>query len=229
MDIYPAAKLKAPIFIFIHGGAWRMTEAKNAAFAAETLVNAGVHYVVPDFIGVREAGGDLRIVAEQVCRAIAWVYRNAAEIGGDPDRLYLGGHSSGGHLCAVALTTDWVHEFGLPADIAKAAVVMSGVYDVGPVRSARPYPYVSFTDEIEEAMSPLRHVERVNIPVTVTIGASEAPEFRRQSRSLFEALLGAGKTAQFIEAAHFGHMEMAESLGNPYGPNGRAVLAMMGL
>jgi len=56
---------------------------------------------------VKEAGGDLSVMAAQVRRGIAWVYKNAASFGGDPDRVYIGGFSSGGHLCGVALVTDW--------------------------------------------------------------------------------------------------------------------------
>jgi acetyl esterase/lipase len=60
-------------------------------------------------------------MADQVRRAIAWTYKNAASFDGDPDRLYIGGHSSGGHLCGVALVTDWKNVFGLfgiPGSIA---------------------------------------------------------------------------------------------------------------
>ena len=83
---------------------------------AEMFVRAGAHYVTPDFAWVQDVGGSLFPMADQVCRAIAWVYRNAASFGGDPERIYVGGQSSGAHLAAVALTTDWAGEFGLPAD-----------------------------------------------------------------------------------------------------------------
>ncbi len=229
LDIYPARLPNAPVFVFIHGGGWKAAEAKNAAFAADTFVNAGALYVVLDFIGIQSANGDLRVIAEQVRRGIAWVYRNAASFGGDPERLYLGGHSSGGHLCAAALMTDWPREFDLHADLVKGAVLMSGLYDLKPVRQSGHAPQVAFTDEIEEAMSPIRHLAGLRAPVIITCGGAEAPAFRQQSRDLFAAIKAAGKPADFLEAAHFGHLEMAESLGNPNGPNGRAALALMQL
>src|SRR6185437_918150 len=99
LDIWKTKHAKAPIFLFIHGGAWLAGEAKNYAYPAEMFVNAGAHFVVPDFIQIRAANGDLRTMAEQVRRAIAWTYKNAASFDGDPERLYIGGHSSGGHLC----------------------------------------------------------------------------------------------------------------------------------
>src|SRR5215216_7254016 len=91
LDVYRTKQANAPIFVFIHGGAWLGGEAKNYAFPAEMFVNVGAHYVVLDFVAIKEAGGDLRPMAEQVRRGIAWVYKNAAGFGGDPNRLYIGG------------------------------------------------------------------------------------------------------------------------------------------
>jgi hypothetical protein len=75
------------------------------------VIGAGAHYVVPDFAWVQDCGGSLSPMADQVCRAIAWIYRNAASFGGDPDRLFVGGHSSGAHLAAA------VHEAGKPVEL----------------------------------------------------------------------------------------------------------------
>jgi arylformamidase len=137
IDIYRAARPKAPIFVFIHGGAWLGGLARNRAFLAEMFVNAGAHFVSPDFIRVDGANGDLRVTADQVRRAIAWTYRNAASFDGDPDRLFIGGHSSGGHLSAVAIVTDWQTDFGLPETIVKGGICMSGMYDLKAVRLSK--------------------------------------------------------------------------------------------
>jgi arylformamidase len=117
----------------------------------------------------------------------------------------------------------------MPGDAIKGAVLMSGIYDMKSTRLARSARNLVITDEIEEAMSPRRHVARLRAPVVITCGGSEAPEFRRQSHDLFAAATAAGKNAELIDAAYFGHLEMAESLGGPYGPNGRAALRLMGL
>jgi arylformamidase len=229
LDIFRTKRPKAPIFIFIHGGAWLHGSAKNYAFAAETFVNAGAHYVVPDFIAVDKANGDLQVMAAQVRHAIAWTYSNAAVFDGDADRLYIGGHSSGGHLCGVALVTNWQKEFGLPATIVKGGVCMSGMYDMKPVRLSKRGSYVKFTDAMEQAMSSQRHLDLLHAPVVITYGSNETPEFQRQNRDFAAAVKAAGKAVQLIEAANYNHFEMGESIGNPYGPNGRAALAMMNL
>ncbi len=138
LDLYPAATTDAPISIFVHGGAWQRGLAKNYAFAAELFVRAGAHHVVLDFVNVIQAGGDLMPMADQVRRAIAWVYRNAASFGGDPNRIHLYGHSSGAHLAGVAMVTDWRGQYDLPTDVVKTGLLCSGMYDLRPVRlSAR--------------------------------------------------------------------------------------------
>ena len=218
LDIYRAKRPNAPIFVFIHGGAWLGGEAKNFAFPAEMFVNAGAHYVALDFIAIKEAGDDLRVMADQVRRAVAWVYQNAESFGGDHDRLYIGGHSSGGHLCGIALVTDWKKDFGLPADIVKGGLCMSGMYDLKPVRLSKRSSYVKFTDEIEQAMSSQRHLDLLRAPIVVTYGTNETPEFQRQSRDFAAAVKAADKPAELVEAVGFNHLEMVESLGNPYGP-----------
>src|SRR5277367_162468 len=115
LDLFPARSANAPIFVYVHGGAWLRGTAKDYAYPADLFVNAGTNYVVLDFIPVDAANGDLRTMADQVRRGIAWVYKNAASFGGDTKRFYVGGHSSGGHLAGVALVTDWHKDFSLPA------------------------------------------------------------------------------------------------------------------
>jgi arylformamidase len=229
LDIYRAKAANAPIFVFIHGGAWRGGAAKNYGFPAEMFVKAGAHYVALDFVAIGPADGDLRRMAEQVRRGIAWVYKNAASFGGDANKLYIGGHSSGGHLCGVALVTDWPKDFGLPVDTVKGAVSMSGMYDLKAVRLSKRSSYVKFTDEMEDAMSSQRHLGLLRAPVIVTYGTNETPEFQRQSRDFAAAVKAAGKPVELVVSESYNHFEMAESLGNPYGPNGRAALALMKL
>jgi arylformamidase len=229
LDIYRARRAKAPTFVFIHGGAWLGGEAKNYADSAELFVNAGANFIVLDFIAIKEAGGDLRVMADQVRRGVAWAYRNAATYDGDPERFYIGGHSSGGHLCGVTLVTDWPKDFGLPADMIKGGLCMSGMYDLKPVRLSKRSSYVKFTDEMEQATSAQRHLGLLRAPVVVTYGSEETPEFQRQSRDFAAAVQAAGKPVELVAAAGYNHFEIAESLGHPFGPNGRAALAMMKL
>jgi arylformamidase len=229
LEIYSPAKRPAPIQIFIHGGAWRQRPATDYAFPAEMLMASGAHYVVPDFISVDESGGRLEPMVEQVRRAIAWTVKNAASFGGDPDRVYLSGFSSGAHLAGVALLTDWTADFGLPADVIKGAVLSSGLYDLKAPRLSARSKYVSFSDEVEEAFSPQRHLQKIRTPLVLAHGTEETPEFQRQTRDFAAALTAAGKPVQLLVNANYNHFEMMETFGNPYGLLGRAVLAQMQL
>lgn len=232
LDIYRppgAGSGRAPVFIFIHGGAWRGGRAEEYAAPAELFGAAGVSWVVPDFSWVQDAGGSLMVLADQVCRAIAWVYRNAAQFGGDPSRLFVGGQSSGGHLAAVALTTDWRGDFDLPADIIKGGLCVSGMYELAPVRLSKRSAYVAFDDETVERLSPLRHLDQLHAPVVVAYGTCETPEFQRQNREFAAAVAAAGKPVRLVVGEHYNHFELPETLANPYGLLGRAALELMGL
>jgi arylformamidase len=229
LDVFTTKAANAPVNVFVHGGAWRAGLAKNYAYAAEMFVNAGAHHVVLDFINVIEAGGDLMAMAQQVRSAVAWVYRNAASFGGDPERLFVCGHSSGGHLTGVLLTTDWQKDFSLPPTIIKGAVCCSGLYDLKPVRLSKRSSYVTFTDEVEQALSPQRHIDKLAAPVTLVYGTEETPEFQRQSRDFAAAVKAAGKPVTLTVTEGYNHFEAMESLGNPYGAFGRAVLEQMRL
>jgi len=229
LEIYRTDRAKAPIFLFIHGGTWRFGFAAESGYPAEMFVKAGAHYVAIDFASIHNVNGDLGAMAAQVRSAIAWVYKNAASFDGDPERLCIGGHSSGGHLCGVALVTDWQGEFGLPADTVKGGLCMSGMFDMEAVRLSWRRNYINFTDAMEDAMSPQRHIDKLVAPVVVSYGTFETPEFQRQSRDFAAAVKASGKPVELIEARNYHHNEMAETLGNPYGPNGRAALAMMKL
>ena len=229
LDIYRSARPAAPVFVFIHGGAWRSGRSKDFTGPAEMFLAARADYVVPDFAWVQDVGGSLMVLADQVRRAIAWVFQNIARFGGDPNRLYLGGQSSGGHLAAVALTTDWRRDFGLPADIIKGGVCISGMYDLTPVRLSARSRYVAFDDTTVAALSPIRHLDRLQAPLVVAYGTRETPEFQRQNREFAAAVEAAGKRVRLVVGEHYNHFELPETLGNPYGLLGRAALDLMGL
>lgn len=228
IELYRAVKRGAPINVFIHGGAWRAGSAKDYGFPAEMHVKAGAHFAAVDFNNVLETGGELLPIAEQVRRAIAWVFRNVEKLGGNADALYVSGTSSGAHLAGVAATTDWT-KYGLPEKPVRGYALCSGMYDLRGPRLSKRSSYVKFTDEAEHALSPQRHLSRINAPVVLLVGSLETPEFQRQSRDFADALTRAGKPAELIYAEGYNHFEIAETLGNPYGPMGRAVLALMKL
>lgn len=225
LDLYPTKAANAPIHVFIHGGAWRLLSKHDSGFAAEHFVRAGAHFIALDFALLPVV--TLTEMVAQVRRAIGWVYRNAHQFGGDPARIHVSGHSSGGHLAGCVAVTDWA-ALDLPPDVVKSTVCASGMYDLLPVRLSARNDYVKLTLETEHALSPMRHLDKINAPVFVAYGARESDEFKRQSRS-FAAALGRCLAAPLAEYEGLDHYEVALTLTDPNDRLGRAALDLMGL
>jgi arylformamidase len=228
LDVFDCGIKGAPVNVFVHGGAWRRNVAADYAVQAEPLVRAGAHSVIIDFINVDQASGDLFPMYQQVRRALGWVCRNAESFGGDRNRIYISAHSSGSHLSGVVLTRGWKEE-GLPPDFCKGAVLLSGMYDLAPVALSKRSSYVKFTDAMVEQLSSGRFIGDLHTPLVLAIGTCETPEFQRQSRDFAAAVKAAGKPAELIVGTGYNHFELLETLANPYGLTGRAMLEQMQL
>ena len=226
LDIFPPkAKTGTPIHVHIHGGRWTLFTKDEESFIAPVFVDAGAAYVVPDFSSIPK--GRIPDMVAQVRRAIAWVYRNAASFGGDPERIHVSGHSSGSHLAGVALLTDWQGEFGLPADIVKSALLVSGMFDMRPVILSARSSYVKLSGAEILELSAILRPEDFNVPVTLVYGEKETPEFRRQPTVFAEALAAAGKPARLIEVPGANHFEILRQLGEPQSEVARLALGLM--
>src|SRR5580692_12963342 len=228
LDVSRTQKPNAPVAIFVHGGAWRNGAAPEFTYLAEPFVDIGANFVVLDFTNVDATGGSLFPMVEQVRRAVGWVYRNADKFGGDRNRIHLMSHSSGSHLAGCTITHDWTKD-GLPMDIIKGAALSSGMYDLKPVRLSKRSKYVAFTDEMEQQLSAIRHLDKLHAPLILSYGTCETPEFQRQSRDFAAAVKAAGKPVELLVGEGYNHFEMLETLANPYGLLGRAVMMQMGL
>lgn len=154
------------------------------------------------------------------------MYRNAAGFSLNPQKLFLCSRSSGSHLAACVLTTDWRSE-ALPAAFLRGAVLGSGMYDLKPVRLSLRSKFVEFTDAMEEQLSPLRHINNLYTPVVLAVGSLETPEFQRQARDFATAIQAAGKQVKLVVAHGYNHYEVGETLGNPYAVLGRESMDMM--
>jgi arylformamidase len=228
VDIYRTRAPNAPVMVYIHGGAWKGGSSSQVAYMAEVFINAGAHFIAVDFNNVNEIGGSIFPMVDQVRRAVAWVYRNAQSFGGDPERIYVTGHSSGGHLASCVAITEW-EKMGLPRDTVKGFLLGSGMYDLKAPRLSKRSNYVAFTDAMEHELSAMRHIDRITAPLTITYGSLETPEFQRQGRDFHAALVAAGKPAKLLVGLAYNHFETQETMGSPYGLMGRAALQLMGL
>lgn len=202
LDIYGEGR-KA--LVFVHGGAWKRQSKRENAFAAGMVVDAGAAYVALDFALLPTV--TLPEMVGQVCRGVEWVHANLSK------EIVLCGHSSGGHLAACALTR---------LNFIRSGLVVSGIYDLLPVRLSARNDYVRIDERLEHEYSPIRHIDKIRCPVTVGWAEKEAAEFYRQS-SEFAKKLG----APAVIGKGLNHFEIALTLADPHAPLGSAALEML--
>jgi arylformamidase len=227
IDIFaPANARGVPILVFIHGGAWTRNTKEDASYPAPTLVGRGAAYLVPDFGSLKT--GRLPDMVENCRRALEWTVRNAASFGGDPNRVFLSGHSSGAHLAACMLITDWAKR-GLPADAVKGALLMSGMYDLYPVLLSSRSVYLHVTAEEAAALSPMRHLHRITCSIAVVSADEDSPEFKRQSAVFADALQGMGRLANRTVVLNTNHFQEPQQLAQPDSTVSQVAFSLIGL
>ena len=208
LDLYrPAENEHAPLVAFVHGGAWKRQSKREQMFPAATFLEASAAYASLDFALLPSV--TLPEMVGQVCRALLWLREHL-----EPSKLVVCAHSSGAHLAACALTR---------IDVVDNALLVSGVYDLLPVRLSARNDYVRLDERLEDEFSPMRQLERIACPVTVAWAEKESAEFARQSREFADGL-----RAPTIIGTGLNHFEILETLADPNSPLGSAAVAMLG-
>ncbi len=227
LDIFPATADDAPVVVFIHGGAWIGGSKDQYSYAAEHFVAAGAACAVVEF-GLVPAV-TLDELVRQNRAAIAWVWRNARDFGVDPERLYVVGNSSGGHVAGAMVVTDWARELGIPRDVIKGAMACSGMYELEPVRLSLRNDYLKLDAMAVERLSPIRHIPDDGLPLIVGYGANEHQEFRRQSQVFAAAWRARGLSCQEFDLPGLNHFDVGFAFVDPACPTMAAFLEMMSL
>ena len=226
LDIFPAGAPSAPVHLFIHGGYWRAMDKSDYSFIADVFQPAGMTTVIINYDLCPAV--TLETIVAQTMRAIAWTWRNIAGHGGDPDRLYVSGNSAGGHLTAMALAHDWAAE-GLPADIIKGAIPVTGVFDCEPVPDTTVNEQVRLDRETAWRLSPLRNPPRRALPVLVAVGGAEPRLWIQMSKDYAALCRGHGLECEYMELPGHDHFDASRAIGDAESPLARAMLRMMGL
>ncbi|MCA0243921.1 MAG: alpha/beta hydrolase [Proteobacteria bacterium] len=179
LDLFPAAGRDAPLLVWIHGGYWRALGKRDQAFVAPPFVAAGAAVALLDYAlcpAVR-----IEDIVRQTVQALAWLHRHAREHGIDPRRIVVAGHSAGGHLATMLLACQWPRVGDdLPRDLVGAALSISGVYELEPLRRA---PFLAPDLRLDAAavarLSPAR-LPPPRGPLAAVVGGRESEEFLRQ-------------------------------------------------
>ena len=227
LDIFPAARKGAPVHVFIHGGYWRSLDKHIYSHIAGPMVAAGACVVLPNY----DLCPKVRItdIAHQIRRAIVWVYRNIAKHNGDPKKIYVSGHSAGGHLTGIMIATDWSKEGRLPKDLIKGTAPLSGLFDIEPHRHSQLQPDIRLTAKEAKAMSPMYLPPVAKGPSIVAVGGGEPDLFHWQSLEYAARLRLHRIKVEFVSTPGDNHFAITDRLGNARDPLTKALIAQMGL
>ena len=227
LDVFPSAHANAPVLVFIHGGWWRSLDKRDHSFIAPAFTQAGALVVVPNYALCPSV--TIETIALQMTHALAWVFRHAAQHGGDPKRIVVAGHSAGGHLAAMLLSCEWRHVGqDLPALLVSSALSISGVFDLEPLRQT-PFlqPDLRLTPASVRRLSPA-HFSPPAGELYATVGANESEEFLRQNRLIREAWgPRAVPVCETVPGTH--HLDVLHELADPQARLHGLALRLLGL
>ncbi|MFI6855386.1 alpha/beta hydrolase [Streptomyces sp. NPDC050416] len=222
LDFYPPRRPQAPLFVFVHGGHWQEMNKEASAFAAPDLVEQGAGFIAVGY-GLAPDHG-IGSMVTSIRRALGWISSHAAELGTRRDLLFAGGSSAGAHLVAMALCAAAEE----PWDVA-GAVLLSGVYDLEPVRLSYVNDKVRMDGCAAAANSPIHHLPLATSKVIVARGAAETAEYARQHVDFVNALTHRGLRLVDLTVAGRDHFDLPFDLGRRGTALGDAVLTQMGL
>ncbi|HEX4986970.1 MAG TPA: alpha/beta hydrolase [Burkholderiales bacterium] len=227
MDIFRPRGEATCLLMFIHGGYWRSLDKKQHSFVATPFVNAGaavaaINYSLCPAVRIED-------IVLQCLKAGAWLYRNAGEVGAPRNRIFVAGHSAGGHLTAMCMAAQWPrYSRGLPEKVMQAGFCLSGIYDLRPVALT---PSINVDLRLTEAgavkLSPGLMPPATRAPVFMAVGGRELGGFKEQHALL--AAQWAGVLAEDIPAPDDDHFTILNSFADPQSAVGRGALRMMGL
>ena len=227
LDVFTSGRAGAPTLVFIHGGAWKAGHKDEVSFFAEHFVAAGANCVAVNFALVPEVR--LQEQVRQAAASIAWVWRNAASFGGDPEKLYVTGHSSGGHVTGMMMVTRWQAEFGVPDTVLKGAAPFSGMFDLEPVQLSWRNSYLKLTHAEALELSPIRRIPDHAMKLVIGYGEGELAEFQRQSREFAAVWRARNYPCTELALPGLNHFEVQQLYGKPDSVITKAILAMMEL
>ncbi len=226
LDLFPVpGGGPSSLMVYVHGGYWVAGDKIGRRFPAPLYNDAGIAWAAVNY---RLAPGcTMDEIVADVRAALAWLHRNAADHGIDPDRIHVAGTSAGGHLTGMLLAPGWHADYGLPEDVVKGACATSGLFDLAPLRLTSRQDSLALDEDMAERNSPIRHLPATPIPAVIAWGVKETDEFRRQSEDYAAALEKAGCAVTAIAAEEHDHFSIMGDIARPDSPLGGAMLDLV--
>ncbi|HZW23341.1 alpha/beta hydrolase [Noviherbaspirillum sp.] len=214
LDVFSAGgAAAAPAIVFFHGGYWQRFDKSVFSFIAEPFVRRGVSVVLPNYA----LCPTVRIgkIPEQARRAVAWVWRNASELGIDRNRIFVMGHSAGGHITAMLMATRWAAVApALPSDLVKGGIPISGLFELEPLRHTSINRGLGLDEEEAANQSPMNHEPATCAPQLVVCGGKESAEFHRQSDVYVQAFATKERRIERFTVPWRDHMDVLDDLSD---------------
>lgn len=232
LDIFPAAPgtapaAGAPVFVFIHGGYWRLLSKDDSSSMAPTFTRAGAVVVAVNYSLAPAVTLD-RIV-DQTRRALAWVHAHVAQHGGDPRRIHVCGSSAGGQLAGMLLAAGWHADYGVPEDVVRGAAPLSGLFDLRPLVHTHINEWMQLSEQDAIRNSPALLPAGAGCPLIVSYGETETAEFKRQSDDYLAGWRERGHPGRYVAMPGTNHFDIVLTLNDPDSALTQAILGQMGL
>lgn len=224
LDIFSCGAAGAPTVVYIHGGYWQANDKEPYACLGEGLLPAGFNLALVEYTLAPAAR--LGAIVAEIRASVAWVIEHAKAHGGDPARVFVAGHSAGGHLTAMALAHDWTEE-GLPQDCIKGAVATSGVFDLDMVMKVSVQEQVKLTPEVAKLNSPFLNPPQVKCPLVVAVGSAEPKGWQQMSQDYFEFCKQHGMHVDYLVVPGANHYTMSEKLLDENNPLTQAMIKQL--
>ena len=228
LDVFSASDVRGlgPALIYIHGGYWQLSDKNDTTYIAPAFLSSGISFITINYSLAPIA--TMGQIVEECRSAVRWIYQNASEFGIDSKKLFLAGHSAGGHLTAMMLATDWKkYDPGMPKVPINGACALSGIYDLEPVR-------LSFLNKVlglkvDDALqnSPVYLDPASDVPLILSVGERETDEFKRQQNEFLATWSAKGLGVMEIAAPNCHHYTIVEHFGDAESALHQAMVAMI--
>ncbi len=237
LDVFRAADAastgKAPVLVFLHGGYWRSLDKSDHSFVAPAFTRAGACVVVPNYaLCPGDANHPVTVphISVQMVKALAWVWRNIDQYGGDPARITVSGHSAGGHLAAMLLACQWqAYANDLPQGLVRNALSISGLHELESIRNT---PFLQkdlrLTQQDAIKASPAWMARPRHGQLSSVCGGQESAEFQRQNR-LIRQQWGKAAVPVCESLPGLNHFSILDALVDPGSRLHRLTRGLLGL
>lgn len=182
LDVFmPPGSGPWPVMVYIHGGYWRGGDKAECAYTARAFCRANILTVVINYglVPATPIGEQVRHCA----KAVRWVFDHIREYGGDPDQIFVTGHSAGGHLAAMLIAKPGGVPI-LPEGVIKGVCALSGIYDLEPILLSYLNESLHLSPADVAELSPVHHDRHRGVPIVFAVGALEGEEYLRQTQEI---------------------------------------------